>query len=227
MVADHVILNEHELLSRHKDNSALVVMDRHTKYIGSYPMAHHTTDNTNIALEHFAGAGFKVKRIYTDGSGELKGAAGRLNWLRDVSTPHRPQTNGVAERAVRKILEGSRSLLLESGLSYGWWAEATKCFAVLHNVSVPAIDGLTPYQLRNGADFKGKLVPFGAEIQHKPAAAREIELLKKFGSRMLQGVFVGYHFHSGGQWSGDYLVVDADAYRKSYERNSTYVHRVK
>ena len=38
---------------------------------------------------------------------------------------------------------------------------------------------------------------------------------------MLQGVFVGY------RRSGDYLVVDADAYRNSYQHNSTYVHRAK
>ena len=165
--------------------------------------------------------------MYSDGSGELKGAAEKLNWLQDVSTPHRPQTNGVAERAVRKVIEGSRTLLLASGLSHGWWAEATKCFAHLHNLTIPAHDGLTPYQLRAGKEFKGTLVPFGASIQYKPAAAREVDLLQKIGSMMLPGVFVGYHFHSGGKWSGDYLVVDATAYQKSYERNNAYTHRVK
>ena len=52
------------------------------------------------ALQHFVGPNDKVKFFYTDGSGELEGAAKIMKWVHDTSTPYRPQANRVAERAV-------------------------------------------------------------------------------------------------------------------------------
>ena len=39
-----------------------------------------------------------------------------------TSTPHRSETKGIAERAVRKIKEGTAAELLRSGLDEKWWA---------------------------------------------------------------------------------------------------------
>ena len=55
-----------------------------------------------MAMQPFMGLGVKPKYIYTDGSGELDQAARDLGWLHDGSTPYRSETNGVAERAVRR-----------------------------------------------------------------------------------------------------------------------------
>ncbi len=32
--------------------------------------------------------------------------------------------------------------------------------------------------------------------------------LEPTGNRTIQGVFIGYHVHAGGLWSGDYIVAD-------------------
>ncbi len=44
---------------------------------------------------------------------------------------------------------------------------------------------------------------------------------------MAPGVFIGYHLRAGGRWSGDYLVLDAEAYRKRMEGASVPTHRIK
>ena len=44
------------------------------------------------------------------------------SWNHRPSTPHRSETNGTAERAVRRIKEGTSAVLLQSGLDEKWWA---------------------------------------------------------------------------------------------------------
>ena len=38
-----------------------------------------------------------------------------------MSTPHRSETNGIAERAVRRVKEGTSAVLLQSGLDKNGW----------------------------------------------------------------------------------------------------------
>ena len=81
-----------------------------TKWIGAYPAPRKTAEESMRALQHFVGKE-KVSLLYTDGSGELEKASLGLGIPNDVSTPRRPQNNGVAERMVRRIIEGTRCCL--------------------------------------------------------------------------------------------------------------------
>ncbi|CAI7834994.1 unnamed protein product [Closterium sp. NIES-54] len=71
-----------------------------------------------------------VKRIRTDRGGEFLGAE-MTAWLkkqgiqRELTTAYTPQSNGVAERANRTILETARALLIESGVGNSMWPHAT------------------------------------------------------------------------------------------------------
>eukprot|EP00959_Pyramimonas_sp_CCMP1952_P397214 8322782-Pyramimonas_sp.AAC.1 len=38
---------------------------------------------------------------------------------------------------------------------------------------------------------------------------------------------MGYHLHSGGRWSGDYLAIDAATYAKNPDGEHCHAHRVK
>ena len=52
-----------------------------------------------------------------------------LSWNHCTSTPHRSETNGIAERAVRRVKEGTSAVLLQSGLNESWWADS---MGILH-----------------------------------------------------------------------------------------------
>ena len=76
-------------------------------------------------------------------------------------TPHRSETNGIAERAVRRVKEGTSAALLQSGLNESWWADSMECFTYLRNVTDLLSGGKTPYERRFGQPFKGPVIPFG------------------------------------------------------------------
>ena len=84
--------------------------DFSTKWIAGYPANTKSAPATVKALQHFTGQS-KVQRLYSDGSGELEAASLKLEIPHDVSTPQRPQNNRVAERAVRRVIEGTSVLL--------------------------------------------------------------------------------------------------------------------
>ena len=60
------------------------------------------------------------KVIYIDNSLEFGKACEDLSWNHCTSTPHRSETNGIAERAVRRVKEGTFAVLLHSGLNESW-----------------------------------------------------------------------------------------------------------
>jgi len=119
LIADHAIINEDDM-SRAQDRAALVVQDRATRWIQSYPARTKSAEQTGMALQRFMGPGNKPKYIYTDGCQEFEKAAKDLGWLHDESTPYRPETNGIAERAVRRVKEGTAATLVQSGFDEPW-----------------------------------------------------------------------------------------------------------
>ena len=127
ITADHKILNEHHQ-SRHYDQVCLVILDRFTQWLQSYACKSKNAHDTLQAFQRFLGPNVKAKHTYTDGSKEFEKAMDLMEACHDTSTPYASQTNGVAERAVRKVKEGTACLLDQSGLSEEWWAEAMDCF---------------------------------------------------------------------------------------------------
>ncbi|CAI7840647.1 unnamed protein product [Closterium sp. NIES-54] len=79
-----------------------------------------------------------VKRIRTDRGGEFLRAE-TTAWLkkqgiqRELTTAYTPQSNGVAERANRTILETARAVLIESGVGNSMWPHAVRHATVARN----------------------------------------------------------------------------------------------
>ena len=85
-------------------------------------------------MVHYFFGEVKPRRIWTDSAPELIKACTDLGYLHDTCTPHRPQSNGVAERQVRKVKEGTRCMISQSGLHAIWWHYAMRCFCYLQNI---------------------------------------------------------------------------------------------
>ncbi|CAI7884005.1 unnamed protein product [Closterium sp. NIES-54] len=71
-------------------------------------------------------SGKRVKAIRSDRGGEFLGAEFR-SWLKrhgikqQLTTAYTPQSNSVAERAIRTIIEGGGTILVDSGLPLRFW----------------------------------------------------------------------------------------------------------
>ena len=82
----------------------------------------------------------------------------RFSWNQCTSTPHRSETNGIAERAVRRVKEGTSAVLLQSGLNESWCADSMECYTYLRNVT----DLLSDWT-----------IPFGSLVEYHPITAKD------------------------------------------------------
>ena len=102
--------------SRNNHRHAVVVQDLATQWIRSYPCKTTTSQETQKSLRKFLEPTKKPKVIYTDNSWDFRKACEDLSWNHCTCTPHRSGTNGIAERAERRVKEGTSAVLLQSGL---------------------------------------------------------------------------------------------------------------
>ena len=161
-------------------------------------------------LAQLLGADRKPKVIYTDNSLEFGKSCEDLSWNHCTSTPQRSVTNGIAERAVRRVKEGTSAVLLQSGLNESWWADSMECYTYLRNVTDLLSDGKTPYERRFGEPFEGPIIPFGSLVEYHPITAKDQSKIHQFGKKVLPGLFLGYAFYAGRIWKGDVLVADLE-----------------
>ena len=101
--ADHKVLSDN-CESRNNHRYAVVVQDLATQWIQSCPCKTKTSQETQRSLQKFLEPDRKPKVIYTDNSVEFGKACEDLSWNQCTSTPHRSETNGIAERAVRRVI---------------------------------------------------------------------------------------------------------------------------
>ena len=136
------------------------------------------------------------KVCYIDISLEFGKACEDLSWNHCTSTPNRSETNnGIAERAVRRVKEGTSAVLLQSGLR-----SVTDLFS----------DGKTPYERRFGQPFKGPIIPFGSLVEYHPITSKDQSRIHQFGKKVLPGLFLRYALYAGGIWKGDALIADLE-----------------
>ena len=172
-----------------------------------------STETNTAAFRQFAASSDKIYNCWNDNAPELVSACRVLGYRHHLSTENRPQSNGVAERNIRRILEGIRAALHDSGLSRRYLHLAMRCYRALHNfVDVWKLDK-THYELRFNAKFKGQLIPFGSKVYYMPTAKHEDDKRPKLGPRFVPGIFVGYKLYPGGIWREEYLVFDFEAFQ--------------
>ena len=146
----------------------------------------------------------KPKVIYIDNSLELGKSCEGLSWNPCTSTP-RSDTNRIAERAVRRIKEGTSAVFLQSGLDEKWWADSMECYCYLRNLQDLLSFGKTPYEPRFSEPFQGPISPFESMVEYYPISARDQSRLHQSGKNV---IFLGYALFAVRFWKGD--IVDGD-----------------
>ena len=200
ITADHKVLSDN-CESRNNHRHAVVVQDLATQWIQAYPCKKQTSQETQRSLQKFLEPERKPRVIYTDNSLQFGKACEDLSWNHCTSTPHRSETNGIAERAVRRVKEGTSAVLLQSGLNESLWTDSMECYTYLRNVTDLLSDGKTPYERHFGK-------PFGSLVEYHPITAKDQSRIHQFGKKVLPGLFLGYALYAGGTWKGDVLIVD-------------------
>ena len=137
IAADHKVLSE-GCESRNNHRYAVVVQDLATQWIESYPCKTKTSQETQRSLQKFLEPQRKPKVIL----------------YRQFFGVWQPETNGIAERAVRTVKEGTSAVLLQSSLDENWWADSVECYTYLRNIQDLLSDGKTPYERRFGKPFE-------------------------------------------------------------------------
>ena len=139
ITADHKVLSDN-CESRNNHRYAVVVQDLATQWIQAYPCKNKTSQETQRSLQKFLEPERKPKVIYTDNSLEFGKACEDFSWNHCTSTPHRSETNGIAERAVRRV-KGKAPLLYccNQVLNESWWADSMECYTYLRKRHRPVV----------------------------------------------------------------------------------------
>ena len=108
----------------------------------------------------------------------------------ELTMPHTPQQNGVAERMNRTLQESARAMLAHANLPQGYWAEAIAAAAYLRNrVAISPVEQKTPHEMWYGRRPNlSHLHVFGCiAYAQVPDCER-----KKFDGKARKLCFVGY-----------------------------------
>ena len=197
--ADHKVLGE-GCESRRNHRYAVVVHDLATQWVQSYPCKTKTSQETQKSLQKFFGPDRKPFVIYTDNSLEFGQACEDLSWNHCTSTPHRSETNGIAERAVRRVKEGTSAVLLQSGLNEKWWADSMECCCYLRNVQDQLSGGRTPMKGGSKCPLPDQLSRLEQWSNITPISAKDLSQLQQFGPKVSPGILIGYVLSVGGIW---------------------------
>ena len=104
------------------------------------------------------------------------------------------------------VKEWGRTNMAQSGLSETWWPDACTHFCAASNLAINNGDSSYNRRHKDGHCAAMK-IPFGALVTYLPTEDSSRKP-KAFAPKTRDGLFLGYHMHPGGKWSGDYVVVD-------------------
>ena len=226
ITADPAIMGSGETC-RNGDQVCLVILDRFTGWMSAYPSK--TKDAESVAdgfQKCFGQNQNEMKRVYTDGSLEFKKGLRLIHVPHDASLPYDPQSNGVAENSIRRFKEGTRCLLVQSGLSPMWWAEAARCFCEYRSVSDFYQQEGTPYYRRHKRFHNGPTIPLGAAVRYLPHGNSETEQ-HTLAAKTHLGLFMGPEFNSKQLYVGNCFIIDVEQFGLAMHADEVHLQRIK
>ena len=208
---DFADLERNSYLNACDDKELLVIRDRFTGMIQSFPMKEKDADNIVLSIKRFAG-NRKIAFAYSDQAPQFVKACKELKITLDTSVPGRKVTNSLAERNIQFLVGVAATCLLEAGLPACYWSYAVSC--VSHLLNIEELEDGSAWQKMHKEKFKGPAIPFGAKVAFKPSDARKREQSTKFDPKGLIGVFAGYVVEAGQKWSRKMLVWNLTDFKK-------------
>ena len=171
ITADHKVLSEScEFRNNHRH--AIVVQDLATQWIQSYPCKTKTSQETQRSLRTFLEPNRKPKVTYTNNSLEFGKACDDLSWNHCTSTPHRSQTNGIAERAVLRVR--------------GTWVNGGRILwnvtAICETSKISCLMGR--HRMKGGIFLHGPVILFGAMVKYHQISAKDQSRLHQLEARV-------------------------------------------
>ena len=168
-----------------------------------------TSQETERSLQKFLEPRRKPKVIYTDNSLEFGKACEDLSWNHCTSTPHRSETNGSAERAVRRVKEDTSAVLLQSGLNEKLLGRFHgMLFPICETFKISCLMGKLHTRDVLEKPLKRPIIPFGSLVECYLISAKDQSRIHQFGKEVLPGLFLGYTLYAGRIWKGDMTVAD-------------------
>lgn len=196
---------------------ALVCVDQYSGVIHTYPATNKSQSAVENALRHFCRETRPI--VASDRYPSILAAIHNLGMSSDPSPPNDPKHNPSAESAIKTVRQGTRSLLLQSGLGVKFWPRAMRCFSYQYGFNT--FPSLEPGGLRKAVrqhddalpegfigpappppEYESKIhmalsyqpetrmFPFGALVWYL-SRAKDPKAPKDFGPTGIAGLYVG------------------------------------
>lgn len=182
LCVDHIILSKDEA-SRKGCIVTLTIVDKHTTWLHCHASRHKTAESIIEAFQDVMGPQARPEFVYTDNAPEYKKAFKTFSCSHDKALPHTHETNGVVERANRRVEEGTRCALFQSGRLTEFWTESTNCWGFLWTATEVMSVWFTPYESRHLKKLHGPVILFGAAVRLRPSLPADMDKLHIFGNR--------------------------------------------
>jgi hypothetical protein len=209
ITADHIVAYSVRSQGITGHQAAVVFGDRATGWFDGFPIHGKTAPDTSDALRRFMGSE-TAKRAWSDNSPELIATFLEYKVVHDPATQGQPQSNGRAERLVRRTMDGTKTLTLQAGLPGAFWPYAMRAYCHAQNIDI--VDGDSAWNKRHDlGQWSGPSIPFGCLVDFKPQKDVAKQMPKGVPDTV-PGIFLGYKLLPGGLWQGEYRVVELSCF---------------
>ncbi|GAA6016628.1 hypothetical protein JCM10207_000127 [Rhodosporidiobolus poonsookiae] len=176
---------------------AVTFVNDYSRMLWVEPLARKS--NVLAAFTHFKAiaeneSGLRIQRFRSDNRGKyisnaFRDLLAKHGIFREPPPPYLPQSNGVAERVNRSIVERIIAFLSQSGAPKELWAEALLAFTFVKNRSPHAgIGGAVPLSLWRGRPARVDMLRvWGCRAWHTVTKGRS-----KLDNKAIPLIFVGY-----------------------------------
>ena len=207
VTCDHIVCRGLASQGVTGEKDCVMIYDKATNWLHAGPVKSKAARHAYDQFIQFAGDE-KIRRVYSDGSKELKLCCKAHKIPQDISDPGLPEDNGLAESMVRVEVEGTRCALLQAGMPPCFWPLGMTHFVFSRNIAITNDTSSYDKRFQEG-HFPGKVIPFGAYVTFQELPHVEKDTKKpKFAPRPVPGVFLGYVQRPGGRWAGRYIVAN-------------------